>query len=193
MSKYSKEEIEAVRVWYLTDGLSDEQIARKRGLGESRNAIIGLRSRNDIFRRDAAGRKFTSGGAVAAGVAVRGVGPARTPTVPRPPRPARPLERVQTALHSPPELRRDPKPVVARAGTGPTLVDLEAGQCKNPVGDAFGAEQMFCGQPTPLVETEHGHKRATYCATCAPALVSKAKPRRADPVGGEPYRRRFAR
>lgn len=64
---------------------------------------------------------------------------------------------------------RDPDPLPPTWSPGPhakLLLDLEPHDCRFPVGDDTGVDQLFCG--------DDAHHSATgYCPTCAQRVLTK--------------------
>lgn len=163
LAKYSDEEISQMRTWFLIEGLSATQIAKKRGRGESRNAMIGILHRNGIKRGEQA--------------------KAASPSRPRRPRfkPASvglvavaPIQKASKGdAHSRSFVQKngEAKPaspilVLNRRGLATIagadgFLPLAAGMCKNPVGLAEGADQQFCGAKVTRAQD------APYCEACA--------------------------
>lgn len=65
-----------------------------------------------------------------------------------------------------------PDPLPPTWAPGPNarlLADLEPGDCRFPVGDATGADQLFCGD-------DANHGTGGYCPTCARRILPKGAP-----------------
>lgn len=76
---------------------------------------------------------------------------------------------------------KPPTIIPDREGAGPTVVDLETGMCRAPVGSAVGADQQHCGRQTdPAPKGSRGGIGGfeTYCEPCAKRL-NKPVPSRA--------------
>jgi len=167
LSKYSEEQITKIRAW-AKDGLSSSEIAQRLGGGRSRNAVIGLCSRNGIILgRLPTQRPPTKVRAIPAKQA--------TPKLPKlAPAPSS-INPQRIADFKPPTIIPD------REGAGPTCSELETGMCRAPVGKAGGADQQHCGAQTKA--TPRGSRSGiggfeTYCEPCAKRL-NKPVPSRA--------------
>ena len=170
--RYSEEEKAEIQRLYLIEGLSASEIAKRRGRGETRNAMIGIIGRMGLTKtptqlahnRSVAVRQGNTARARNPGP-VKAVAPKpRPPQPPAPPQP--PKERPErekpgrilasttgafvdqaTApadprVPIPPPADRPPEPGDLR---GPTLAALPAKACKWPLGLSEAGEREFCG------------------------------------------------
>lgn len=83
-------------------------------------------------------------------------------------RPARRYVRKFSAFEydRPPKVPDPLPPVWAPGATAKLLLDLELGDCRFPVGEASGVDQLFCGD-------DAHHQPAGYCPTCARRVLAK--------------------
>lgn len=76
---------------------------------------------------------------------------------------------------------KPPTIIPDRAGSGPTVAELETGMCRAPVGAESGADQQHCGgqtDPVPKGSRSGIGGFETYCPSCARRL-QKPTPSRA--------------
>lgn len=181
MSKYPPAFVDQVRKWYLVENKSDSEIAKLAAklnppVDISRNASIGLRARAKppIVRtplaaweaQRAAGRKSAAARWSNDAKGDRETKPAPAPARQRP----EPIQRPANVPYSTP---KPPSPYRTKGEleklTGPTLIELESGQCRNPVGPEpeRPALQMFCGDRVAFLERKGETVPDVYCARCA--------------------------
>ena len=187
MSKYAPDFVAKVRTWYLTENKSDTEIAKLAlrldpPVVLTRNAVIGLRARANprierkpydawIASRENGAKAAKARWSAADGARDRETKPAPRPATPRPEPIRRPVPQPIQTPAAPPPYRT--KGALAPL-SGPTLLELEPGQCRNPVGpDATPTRpQMFCGERVQSrdVERRKGVFETvvdSYCARCA--------------------------
>jgi GcrA cell cycle regulator len=131
---WTPDRIEMLRALH-TEGLPFSQIAAALGGGVTRNAVIGKAGRLKL-----AGR-----------IGIH-IARASVESIPRPRRAvvrrlARMKQRPEATLNDSPPMEPEAVPELP-ADTSPdacTMMDLRAASCRWPLGDAAGAETMFCG------------------------------------------------
>jgi hypothetical protein len=181
LSKYPPAFVEKVRQWYGAEGKSDSEVVRlAAGLTPpvilSRNASIGLRMRADppIMRNPLdAFRAQREHGIRSANARWHGDANRDRETKPAPAPVRQRPEPIRKPANVPYQTPKPPTPYRTKGGlealSGPTLVELESGQCRNPVGPEPDrpARQMFCGERVAFLERKGETVLDVYCARCA--------------------------
>jgi len=173
LSKFTDEQIADMKELFITDGLSCSMVARAfnrkhPGLDLTRNAVIG----------HAARRGWSKPGVVKSDGRSREAKP-KPPRVQPRPKPAAIVPPLQSLPPSPVPVPPTYTPTAfARhqaTRSGPIMADLEAGQCKAPVGITPDdcADQQFCGGRA--VGGDEKSILRNYCAHCGPNLAALPK------------------
>lgn len=173
--KYSDDYLAKVRTWYVEEGRSDGEIMRLSAalsprMIVNRNQLIGIRNRArpPIVRPGDNNPALRGIRTSAKPPEERRTKPAPPPAKPKPAPIVRPAPApIQTP--APPPYERKASNLASR--TGPTLLELETGQCRNPVGSLSGSDQQFCGDRvgTRRVMIKPGvyvEKLDSYCQSC---------------------------